>query len=981
MNRATALPEERPFAESVPVIAGVIWLIGLMVMIVLLLYQCIGVYRRTKRSSVVADQSLLKIFWDACNECGIRRRIPLLVTTELESPLVFGLFRPKVILPQRTVDRLSLEELRAVLFHELCHLKRFDLWLNWLQAVLLTFYWFHPLVWLTASRLRSLREAIVDDLVIHHLKGKVETYGSSLLNVLKGSINRHLVAPGYVGIAETGAGLQKRVQRILDERRLLRLKIGVVASVLIAIAALIFIPQGKTQSPSTSRIASEETHMMEQGKPEQNAPEQHREAHMDTGNGSSDTKEQDNGPAKAAGTVTLNGQEYRFEWLSPQQLFGVEVIVDGEERYDEACQALWGPLRSAGKPIPYREHVLPLYNLQEDIGPLTPPEGDRYGAMWFELGRGLAGKVDRFALMAFADGGLAGSIRFFPKTLTLPRWGGWGEQNHRREWSDDILWIGSAYVDPQGMQDGLDLELIRQVVTIAKGAGFAKVQAIGWSDVPVYAMWGQAFRKSVFRKSGFTPIATIPGFTDGLFDMLAGAHGEEEREWSRSEIGSGQALDTAHQGAVLELLLNDKASVAEAQIEGIVGETLLHTAARIASKWPESIRTLEWLLERGATVDVRSRDGRTPLQIADSDAAKSILQRHGAAKQQDMENSGGKVLIEGVPELAWGKGKDNTFAGALEAAMAVTDHPYSYSDIMGLTGIAFRVRWNRWHDEPYWDHNVAIGEMPDEISAVQRLTGWTLPQEWQFGQTEPDMKKIVSNVVSSVDAGRPVVVYGSRMDVAVVIGYEGGGERLLLHEYNETGRPFVLPGEKLGPMQTYLGEHRGGLSFGDAVVEALSVAAANWRRLRGDGGVPGRDYWYGNSAFKNWIKDIAAADSYPESEDQHDASQLSNVNVFALISLYDARRAAVRFLEERASIFKGDTSELLQRAARIYQQEVNLLRPAAEQKLRFLGDYSEASFKAWTPDARKREIDVLAKARDLEEQAVAAIEKALSSLN
>jgi len=338
--------------------------------------------------------------------------------------------------------------------------------------------------------------------------------------------------------------------------------------------------------------------------------------------------------AEAAGTATLNGQEYRFEWLTPQRLFNVECVVDGEERYEEACQALWGRLRRSEEPSPYGGHVWPLYNLQEDIGPRTPPEGDRYGELWFELGRGLAGKVDRFALLAFAPGGeLAGTIRFFPKTLTVPHWGGWGERNHRREWTDDILWIGCACVDRQSMQDGLDLELTRRVVAMAREAGFAKVQATGWGDVPVYAMWGQAFRASVFRAAGFTRIAATKGCPDALNHMLNGCHGEECKEQARAEIETGPALDTAHQCAVLELLLRDDASPdpgagappAETRRGDVLGETVLHWAARHGQ-----VETAEWLLARGASVNVLSSEGLTPLQLADSAEVQDILRRHGA---------------------------------------------------------------------------------------------------------------------------------------------------------------------------------------------------------------------------------------------------------------------------------------------------------------------------------------------------------------
>ena len=86
-------------------------------------------------------------------------------------------------------------------------------------------------------------------------------------------------------------------------------------------------------------------------------------------------------------------------------------------------------------------------------------------------------------------------------------------------------------------------------------------------------------------------------------------------------------------------------------------------------------------------------------------------------------------VLDNVPALGWGKGKECTFAGALEAAMAVTDHPCKYSDIMGFTSLAFRVRWFKGPDGRGICPSCAVGEMEEEIRAAERATGWPLRVE------------------------------------------------------------------------------------------------------------------------------------------------------------------------------------------------------------------------------------------------------------
>ena len=130
--------------------------------------------------------------------------------------------------------------------------------------------------------------------------------------------------------------------------------------------------------------------------------------------------------------------------------------------------------------------------------------------------------------MAYEEERLAGMIRFLPKTLTRPRYGAWKPEDHQKEWTDDILWIGGAYVDSQGSADSLDSALVRRVIAYTRNAGYASVQCLGWSDVRPYAMWGQSFPVAVYEKLGFRRIASVDGtHLNALPDMLAGRHGPE----------------------------------------------------------------------------------------------------------------------------------------------------------------------------------------------------------------------------------------------------------------------------------------------------------------------------------------------------------------------------------------------------------------------------------------------------------------------
>ena len=144
--------------------------------------------------------------------------VPVKLTTNSMSPAVCGLFRPAILIPQSLAENFSDEQLRAVLLHELIHLRRGDVWVNFLQALLQIFYWWHPLVWLANARIRRVREEAVDDAVMLALRDEAEAYAPTLLEVAKLALNRPLASLGLVGIMESRHALRQRIERLVDFR-------------------------------------------------------------------------------------------------------------------------------------------------------------------------------------------------------------------------------------------------------------------------------------------------------------------------------------------------------------------------------------------------------------------------------------------------------------------------------------------------------------------------------------------------------------------------------------------------------------------------------------------------------------------------------------------------------------------------------------------------------------------------------------------
>lgn len=333
-----------------------------------------------------------------------------------------------------------------------------------------------------------------------------------------------------------------------------------------------------------------------------------------------------------------------------------------------------------------------------------------------------------------------------------------------------------------------------------------------------------------------------------------------------------------------------------------------------------------------------------------------------------------RKVLDSVPTLAWGTGRECTFAGALEAAMAVTEHPYTYAEIMGFSGLAFRARWFHGHTGARWCPSSPIGELPEESAAVQRATGWRFREEWHWG--DKHMDRFAPDIAAAINAGRPVLAYEPKLNVDVVYGYADGGKTLLLRDYFKGNEPLELPAANLGPMLIFLNDHAEPLGRRLAVIEAMNITVRNWRR--DPVGTNKGKYFYGEAAFARWADDIVRAEEVAKTDAEWD--NLFFVSWWNFGALADARNAAVSFLGQAAATLKGDAREALERVVAGYQQEGQILQAALGNNDAFFGPWSGKSIKDWSADVQKREHEILTEACKAEAATIAEIENVLAAL-
>ena len=161
-----------------------LWAFGLLLFSTRLLVGLSRLAWLSTRSKPLFEDVWMHEVLNLSNSFGISRSVRLLeCSNTLAMPLTWGVFRPVVILPGGAAQWPE-ERRRIVLSHELAHIARHDWLLQICAELVRALYWFHPLVWLAAARLRQESERACDDAVL--LSGIAPShYASQLLDLAR----------------------------------------------------------------------------------------------------------------------------------------------------------------------------------------------------------------------------------------------------------------------------------------------------------------------------------------------------------------------------------------------------------------------------------------------------------------------------------------------------------------------------------------------------------------------------------------------------------------------------------------------------------------------------------------------------------------------------------------------------------------------------------------------------------------------------
>lgn len=211
-----------------------LWALGVAFLLIRLAGSTISTRRaiaRARRGNVTSSE--LRALVDGCRQqLSISQPVEVIVCETLLTPALHGLVRPRLLLPAKVAANFEARELRHIILHELWHLRRYDVAVNWVLTLVQALHWFNPLVWFAVARIREEREITCDELALSCLEEEERIgYGRTILKLLEGFRTASRV-PALVGIVPHKRQMKRRLIMISSfqkRRRSAALYIGAVA--------------------------------------------------------------------------------------------------------------------------------------------------------------------------------------------------------------------------------------------------------------------------------------------------------------------------------------------------------------------------------------------------------------------------------------------------------------------------------------------------------------------------------------------------------------------------------------------------------------------------------------------------------------------------------------------------------------------------------------------------------------------------------
>lgn len=358
-----------------------------------------------------------------------------------------------------------------------------------------------------------------------------------------------------------------------------------------------------------------------------------------------------------------------------------------------------------------------------------------------------------------------------------------------------------------------------------------------------------------------------------------------------------------------------------------------------------------------------------------------------------------QCILEGMKRLSWENGREGMecpWAGALQTSLAYMGEPYTYEQIMGISGACYRICFVDVWDYSCTDALVAF----DYATPLYEAIGYGFRMVERLEKQERKAER--QAIMEDIQNGRPVLAINLRVaaEWGIITGYVDNGNRFLCRTYfdqevfdalkggdgqGETDGQQQSTNQKHEDRRIVFEENKGYLfsdfwpflilHFGEKgepklpaeiLKTSLATLVASFQGEKCNG------YHQGKDAYRAWIDGLSREEDFRLADDRENVMRRLTVNDDMLGALIDARSAAADWLRENLSVIPQAGREHLAKIAENCQAIADNLSAFQHRAGHASGcEIAYNGFKAAgasTPALRKEQIALLERALVLEEE-------------
>lgn len=154
-----------------------LWLLGVIIFLIVNISGYFKFLKHLKKGYKPAKESEIYLLNTLIKK---RINIRLLRNSLINTPMLIGVFRPCIIIPDVNLDDV---QLKNILIHEITHQRHYDVGIKWLTMVVTSIHWFNPVMHFIKKEINNACELACDEGVIKHLTNKEkQDYGDTLIS-------------------------------------------------------------------------------------------------------------------------------------------------------------------------------------------------------------------------------------------------------------------------------------------------------------------------------------------------------------------------------------------------------------------------------------------------------------------------------------------------------------------------------------------------------------------------------------------------------------------------------------------------------------------------------------------------------------------------------------------------------------------------------------------------------------------------------